>query len=61
MCPGRGTPSRQLNWAIEVDIASLVLEPATERRERKFSRQTMEQDEADMQRALRKKSRKVRR
>ena len=59
MFPGRGTPSRQLNWAIEVDIARLVLEP--ERRERKFSRQTMEQDEVDMQRALRKKSRKVRR
>ena len=39
----------------------MVLEPGTERRERKFSRQTMEQDEADMQRALRKKSRKVRR
>ena len=61
MFPGRGTPSRQLNWAIEVDIARLVLEPGTERRERKFSRQTMEQDEVDMQRALRKKSRKVRR
>ena len=59
MFPGRGTPSRQLNWAIEVDIARLVLEP--ERRERKFSRQTMEQDEVDMQRALKKKSRKVRR
>ena len=57
--PGRGTPSRQLNWAIEVDIASLILEPDTERRERKFSRQTLEQDNADIQRALRKKSRKV--
>ena len=57
--PGRGTPSRQLNWAIEVDIASLILEPGTERRERKFSRQTLEQDNADIQRALRKKSRKV--
>ena len=61
MFPGRGTPSRQLNWAIEVDIARLVLEPERRERERKFSRQTMEQDEVDMQRALRKKSRKVRR
>ena len=57
MFSGRGTPSRQLNWAIEVDIASLSLEP--ERRDRKFSRQNLEQDDADKQRALRKKSRKV--
>ena len=42
-----------------MDIASLILEPGTERRERKFSRQTLEQDNADIQRALRKKSRKV--
>lgn len=40
-----------------MDIASLILEP--ERRERKFSRQNLEQDDADIQRALRKKSRKV--
>ena len=58
MFSGRGTPSRQLHWAIEVDIASLSLEP--ERRDRKFSRQNLEQDDADIQRALRKKSRKVR-
>ena len=57
MFSGRGTPSRQLHWAIEVDIASLSLEP--ERRDRKFSRQNLEQDDADIQRALRKKSRKV--
>ena len=44
-----------------MDIASLILDPGTERRERKFSRQTLEQDNADIQRALRKKSRKVRR
>ena len=71
MCRGRGTPSRQLNWVIEVDIASLATLSLEDKRmermmgspgpasARKFSRQTMEQDDADIQRALRKKSRKV--
>ena len=51
---GRGTPSRQLTWAIEVDISKILTTPTAVRRTSR-----MEKEDELIQQAMRKKSRKV--